>query len=660
MKTKIIILCLTTLAVLADIIVCLNNYRSITDEAEAYFSTMIKEQRSVAEKQVDSLFIHKHTDVFPLYSKCKSHYIKGDVKGLSGNLFEDFLDYAYTKPKLPDDVKCTYHAVLEDGYRASFEDVKSEIRMHNSNDDEIQTGIQGASMKGLWQTGWGLGVRENFGFGRVVEYIITPYAFSLRNNSYSNLGSYLTIDNILDSAYKFYTEDDQSDFKRSIVSNVERFVNEPSIDNSYYRLEENKKGHPFINTIDVYADYSTYMYNGLYYVFVKGYGAKIYELELNEEFIKYKKEQYITDKKNRVYYMGGGSIGLLAILWCVFAFWIYWEVNESKKSLLKRILSKCNPKKYVKNYNGHLLDVANSIYSKALATDKNDTEEILRLAALAESELGIELVSKSDIRSLRRKCNPKRFMKPYNPEKVSIANELYTKLRQEKLSCSEFLEIKSRVSMLCEGEKTHIRLPHLNFKMKGSDKIIILILICATIIYYARRCDGYDKGNNKEINSQKATSEDETIALADEGSKYLQNRLITGSTPYVDFYGKNYKCPNTQCSGIKVTAPKESDIIVIIKKDNMDGNVISHGYIRADESYQFDLPKGTYQTFFYYGSGWNPSKEMKTGIKGGFVKDEVFSKDNPQEINNAVLSYTLQLKKDGNFSTQSSNRSEMF
>ena len=92
----------------------------------------------------------------------------------------------------------------------------------------------------------------------------------------------------------------------------------------------------------------------------------------------------------------------------------------------------------------------------------------------------------------------------------------------------------------------------------------------------------------------------------------------------------------------------------------MDGDVISHGYIRADETYQFDLPKGTYQTFFYYGSGWNPNKEMKNGVKGGFIKDEVYSKDKPQEINNAVLSYVLQLQREGNFSTQSSNSSEVF
>ena len=57
---------------------------------------------------------------------------------------------------------------------------------------------------------------------------------------------------------------------------------------------------------------------------------------------------------------------------------------------------------------------------------------------------------------------------------------------------------------------------------------------------------------------------------------------------------------------------------------------------------------------------WNPNKEMTGGVKGGFVEDEIFSKDNPQKIYSGVLSYVLQLQQDGNFHTQGSNKQEMF
>ena len=151
-----------------------------------------------------------------------------------------------------------------------------------------------------------------------------------------------------------------------------------------------------------------------------------------------------------------------------------------------------------------------------------------------------------------------------------------------------------------------------------------------------------------------------TSAIGGKDKQYVNNSLSTGSSPYTSYYGKNYKCPYDQCSGIKVTAPAESDIIVIIKKNNQDGKVMSHGYIRAGQTFLFDIPDGTYQTFFYYGEGWNPNKDMGNGIKGGFVKDEIFSKDNPQDIYSGILTYVLQLQRDGNFQTKGSNRGEVF
>ena len=148
--------------------------------------------------------------------------------------------------------------------------------------------------------------------------------------------------------------------------------------------------------------------------------------------------------------------------------------------------------------------------------------------------------------------------------------------------------------------------------------------------------------------------------LSEEDKKYLNNSLPTGTTPYSPIYGKNYRCPYNRCSGIKVTAPHEADIVVIIKRNNDKGKVVAHGYIQSGDSFQFDLSDGTYQTFFYYGQGWNPNKVMPGGIKGGFVKDEFFSKDDPQDIYSGILTYVLQLKRNGNFQTKGSSANEMF
>lgn len=143
--------------------------------------------------------------------------------------------------------------------------------------------------------------------------------------------------------------------------------------------------------------------------------------------------------------------------------------------------------------------------------------------------------------------------------------------------------------------------------------------------------------------------------------KYIYNSLHTGSTPYAYCFGGNKSCTGYECSEIKVKTPHNSDVMVTIKRN---GIVYDHAYIRAGSQFTFELPNGTYQPFFYYGKGWNPNKEMKETacgmLKGGFVANEDFGKDNPQTLSNDILSYTLILQEGGNFSTKPSDADEAF
>ncbi len=140
--------------------------------------------------------------------------------------------------------------------------------------------------------------------------------------------------------------------------------------------------------------------------------------------------------------------------------------------------------------------------------------------------------------------------------------------------------------------------------------------------------------------------------------KYINNSLRTGATPYSRYYGGNSTCKDYGgCSQIKVRT-SNSDVIVTIKKNN---KVVRHAYINSGSSFTFSFPNGTYQTFFYYGTGWNPEKEMKGGkMKGGFITNESFGKDDPQSLSNNILEYELILQKNGNFSTRPSNPEEAF
>lgn len=141
----------------------------------------------------------------------------------------------------------------------------------------------------------------------------------------------------------------------------------------------------------------------------------------------------------------------------------------------------------------------------------------------------------------------------------------------------------------------------------------------------------------------------------------VKRKPETGDTPYEYCYGKNLKCAGSECSEIKVITPSNSDVLVTLKQNE---KVVAHAYICAGNSYTFELPNGTYQPFFYFGSHWNSETEMtKTtcgSLRGRFTQNEHFGKDTPEELDNDVLTYELILQQSGNFSTIPSNSDEAF
>jgi hypothetical protein len=149
--------------------------------------------------------------------------------------------------------------------------------------------------------------------------------------------------------------------------------------------------------------------------------------------------------------------------------------------------------------------------------------------------------------------------------------------------------------------------------------------------------------------------------LTEEDKKFLENSLPNGTMPYAYCYGINQKCSENDCSQIRVLTPSHSDALVIIKRQ---GDVVRHAYIKAGNSYTFEVPEGRYQPFFYLGNGWNPGKYMKETdcgiLKGGFVSNESYGKDKPQKLRGSVLTYELILQPNGNFSTIPSNLNEVF
>lgn len=146
---------------------------------------------------------------------------------------------------------------------------------------------------------------------------------------------------------------------------------------------------------------------------------------------------------------------------------------------------------------------------------------------------------------------------------------------------------------------------------------------------------------------------DEETDITKDNSPYMDNRLQTGASPY-----KNAKLSGNESTiEVKTSAGDENDVVVIIKHN---GKIVRNAYIQGGDSYQFSVPNGTYQVFFYGGKGWNPDKKMAGGYIGGFITNESFSKDNAVTLDYQGLNYELIPQRNGNFNTEQSSETEMF
>lgn len=141
----------------------------------------------------------------------------------------------------------------------------------------------------------------------------------------------------------------------------------------------------------------------------------------------------------------------------------------------------------------------------------------------------------------------------------------------------------------------------------------------------------------------------------------LSYRPEHGATPWQNCFGPNASCSHYGCSEIEVTASYSSDVMVTIKRN---GKIVKHAFIHAGRSYTFELPDGTYQPFFYYGKNWDPNKVMNSAscssMRGGYLNDESFDKDDPVSLKGQILTYELIEQINGNFDTKPSNAKEAF
>lgn len=433
---KWILLLLTSIAILAILEVYYNNYKRVPDVAKVYIKEEIQNQLDSARNEIKSLFVHQEKDIFPDYHGYPSRFVKGDYKKQTAERFKDIVDPYLDL--IPSNVQSYFHVAPEDGIYSN---------------------------QGIFQTGWALGVRTTNAIYDldvddiyVIDYRIIPYAVYYHQGQNGTKEGIVSIDMLLDAAFDFYTQSNDSKFKQYMVSDIDYYFGQcPTIQNKYYyfvTLKKNQaKDYVGITDPDYYADYTRGVnIKNDATVYIKSYNLRVYKLVLDKQHVKNEKELFIKNKKLSIVKYGTLYIGSLFIIWISILVLIVIEKRKRRQTLLQRIIIKCNPKTFLKDYNEEKLLIANEIYSKAIATDAKEDDKIMALATLAEEKLGASFVTKTDIKELMDLCNPKRFMKPYNPQKVASANVIFGKLKKENITCADIAIIKSEIKQLYDND----------------------------------------------------------------------------------------------------------------------------------------------------------------------------------------------------------------
>ena len=140
-------------------------------------------------------------------------------------------------------------------------------------------------------------------------------------------------------------------------------------------------------------------------------------------------------------------------------------------------------------------------------------------------------------------------------------------------------------------------------------------------------------------------------------------RLPQLNQPWRSKYPTRNNCVNEPwtCSEIKVEVPSGQDYLIVIKDRN--DRTVNHGYVRAGTTGSFDLDNGSYKTYFIAGIGWNASKPVPCKSCGelyGYFNSSVnVTKSDLEYLSNAVLTFTMTLMQDGNFSPEGSSLEEV-
>ncbi len=114
--------------------------------------------------------------------------------------------------------------------------------------------------------------------------------------------------------------------------------------------------------------------------------------------------------------------------------------NLNKDYVISLLKEKCHPRQFMRPYDYEKVNIANRLFSSL--NDDCSLENIKGILSEATEKLQVTIDTSQVVAELCKACSPEKFMDPYDAEKIAEANELYSKILANSLNIIELVKLK--------------------------------------------------------------------------------------------------------------------------------------------------------------------------------------------------------------------------
>ena len=305
--------------------------------------------------------------------------------------------------------------------------------------------------------GWCLRIME-FSKGGLDVYKLYPYmvGFIYTMDWYNSP----SIQTAVDEAYEYLTTNEYSEYKDYIDNGFTLYDLEKIADNEYYTLYSydwhcEKDGQEYVHALWSKSEYIDAYYGKghVYSVIGKRVGGyvhtnyyRVYNMLENEYHFSLIYNAIDDPKRKDLITFMAYSCAILTIAFLGYLIphlIVRHRKRKRRRELLKaKLLRVSNPKNFMKPYDEAKVNAANEIFARLQQLSPDDEASLKEVRKQITTELGVSFIDQDALTALKEKCNPERFMRPYDEAKVKLANLLYAKLQSPTLSIEEFEHVQ--------------------------------------------------------------------------------------------------------------------------------------------------------------------------------------------------------------------------